>query len=116
MTRDMTKLLRASVALGVLLAGNASALELKQDPQVYDACIKDAQPKTKDGSPASLRDVILEIEVSFYCSCLANKFTGNNISTVTFGEMILQLAKCKQEDDDEKFYWCGDRTDGPCRR
>ena len=86
--RDMTKLLKASVAviaLGVLLTGNASALELKQDPQVYDACINDAQPKTKDGPPADLREVIREIEVSLYCSCLANKFTGNNIGAVTFG-------------------------------
>jgi hypothetical protein len=119
-TRDMTKLLKASVAviaLGVLLAGgNASALELKQDPQVYDACIKDAWPKTKDRSTADPRDVILEIQVSLYCSCLVNKYTGNNIGAVTFGEMVLQLAKCKQEDDDERFYWCGDRTDGPCRR
>jgi hypothetical protein len=112
----MSKLLKAAAAVGVLLAGDASALELKQDPQIYDACVKDATPKTKDEAPRSMGDLALELQVSLYCGCLANKFTGDNIGAATFGAIILQLAKCKQEDEDQRSYWCGDRTDGPCRR
>jgi hypothetical protein len=106
----MSKLLKAAAALGVLLAGNASALELNHDPQLYDACIKGALPTDRQ---RNRRDVPLELDIALDCGCLAMKFTSDNIGAATVGEMILQLAECRQEAEAQRFYWCGNFL---CRR